>query len=379
MFRLLPILVAFLLLVTPATASAACKPLGMNLGVWFTQYWWPDWENPDPVTWASNMFVPAVDLTRLQNYKFDSVRIMFNPIYWAEEEGYPAMVYAGVDLFLNAGFKVTLGMNPMVDVKTTLWDDDELLTTFATLWTTIATELSSRSTALLTLELLSEPEYHGHAAEWYVHQQELHDAVRAAAPNHTILATGHGWSTAADLVLVTPIVDDNTVYSFHFYNPYAFTFQGEASWDELEGLPYPSTVANVATAVALIDPEPSQAQLDIATAYGAAEWDRDVIEPYFLSVYNWSVTNSVEILLDEYGVRHPEAPADSLVRWGADIRYLTTKYGFKASWWAYTGERGFMDGWHQDPYGRTVNSAVVSALSSINCRPTHTMGTFNSQ
>jgi hypothetical protein len=321
----------------------------------------------------------ALDLTRLQNYGFTSVRIFFDPVYWEEEAGYPAMVYAGVDQYLAGGFQVTLGLAPTDAYRTEMQSDSDMVTALATLWTEVATELSSRSTTMLRLDLMNEPIYHGNAAAWYTDQQELHDAMRAAAPNHTIIATGHTWSTAADLVLLTPIDDANTIYSFHYYTPGEFTFQGEGGRDELYGLPYPSTPANVATAVALIEPAPGQTQLDLATAYGAAVWDRDTLEADFLSVYNWGVTNSEQVIMNEFGARKVEAPAASIKSWVADVRYLTRKYGIERSWWSYTLDtRGFMDGPNQDPAERTVNTAIEDALAAEDCNGTHTIGTFDS-
>src|SRR5437868_2469280 len=91
-----------------------------------------------------------------------------------------------------------------------------------------------------------------------IHQPGLHhlrptivaQQIRSVAPNHTIIACGARWSGLEDLLPLQPLALANIIYTFHDYEPFAFTHQG-ATWTDptvqpLRNVPYPSTPENIA-------------------------------------------------------------------------------------------------------------------------------------
>jgi hypothetical protein len=61
---------------------------------------------------------------------------------------------------------------------------------------------------------------------WYGIQAKLITAIRAGAPKHTIIASGHRWSGLAEMLALEPYNDANVIYNFHYYDPFPFYASG---------------------------------------------------------------------------------------------------------------------------------------------------------
>jgi hypothetical protein len=109
---------------------------------------------------------------------------------------------------------------------------------------------------------------------WYGIQGKLIAAIRAAAPNHTIIASGHRWSGLSEMLFLEPYADANIIYNFHFYEPFAFTHQG-ATWAGpnlpfYKNVPYPSSPQAVQALLNTIEDEPARYNL---LRYGEDNWN----------------------------------------------------------------------------------------------------------
>lgn len=62
---------------------------------------------------------------------------------------------------------------------------------------------------------------------WAEQLRCLYDAVRSVAPKHTLIVSGTNYASIDGLVSIdaTPF-DTNTIFVFHYYEPFLFTFQG---------------------------------------------------------------------------------------------------------------------------------------------------------
>jgi hypothetical protein len=86
------------------------------------------------------------------------------------------------------------------------------------------------------LEVTNEP-FLEHAADWWKIQEQFISAMRAAAPEFTIIAASNmrdvslanQWDQIGALTMMKPYADPNIVYNFHFYGPFFFTHQ-QAHW-----------------------------------------------------------------------------------------------------------------------------------------------------
>jgi endoglucanase len=90
---------------------------------------------------------------------------------------------------------------------------------------------------------------------------------------HAVIIGASGWNSGGDLTNFTPLADSNIIYTFHNYDPYAFTHQG-MSWTSPAYLPTQTF------------PQAGQVA---------------AINTLFANVKTWSTTHNVPVFLGEYG------------------------------------------------------------------------------
>ena len=118
-------------------------------------------------------------------------------------------------------------------------DIDTILTTgwpaYLDLVAEVATGLAPLPAAKTAFEPLNEPTIdcdtiaQGTPQAWPAMLAQLHDRARQAAPDLPLVLSGACWGGAWGLTALQPLPDPNVWWSFHSYEPFAFTHQG-ASW-----------------------------------------------------------------------------------------------------------------------------------------------------
>ena len=229
---------------------------GINLSEWFAQVW-------DPKGYTKEHFqswnTPA-DIALIKSMGFDHVRLSVNPqpMMDAARQNDGTAEYFGylddaVKMILDAGLAVEIDMHPDSDFKERLTKDTEPVERYADFWSMVARHYASWDPERVFFEILNEPEFKD-AYRWYGVEAKLAAAIRRAAPQHTIIATGARWDDDDDLVFLEPLPDSNVIYVFHFYEPHIFTHQGATwgayYWHWLKGLHYPSSPENAAQVAA---------------------------------------------------------------------------------------------------------------------------------
>jgi hypothetical protein len=115
-------------------------------------------------------------------------------------------------------------------------------------------------------------------------------------PRHTVIATGHEWSSVDDLVALEPLADGNVVYNFHFYDPFTFTHQsatwGDPAWSHISGVPYPSSPEAVQPMLASVADERAR---ESVIAYGRQRWDTGKLEARLLRAANWAMRHKPDL------------------------------------------------------------------------------------
>src|ERR1043166_3130955 len=153
-------------------------------------------------------------------------------------------VERAIDMILGAGLAVVVDIHPSDEFKLRMNRDERGVEAFAKFWRAFASHLSKRDPEFVFLEVINEPMVED-GYRWYGIQGKLIAAIRAGAPNHTIIASGHRWSGLSEMLFLEPYSDTNIIYNFHFYEPFAFTHQG-ATWAGpnlpfYKNVPYPSS------------------------------------------------------------------------------------------------------------------------------------------
>jgi endoglucanase len=192
--------------------------------------------------------------------------------------------------------------------------------------------------------------------DWPEQLSVIYNIARQAAPKHTMIVAGSCWDRIEGLVRLDGTkFDQNTIFSFHYYEPFVFTHQG--FWGSLKfleyiwRLPYPPDSTSFEEFMLTVE-QHIRAAPDLSEderAHLAKEasknlhnyfvnWKVANIETDFTNVQKWASRYGIEpgrVLLGEFGAMKDiygykgAAPADRM-RWLSDVRTAAERFGY--SW-----------------------------------------------
>src|SRR5215813_5125345 len=334
---------------TPATTSAQEKPLdlaaraghlrrGVNLSHWFSQA--ANYSKTHLETHTT-----AQDIALIKSMGFDHVRFPIEPAPLLADTPDPSIlnttylqyVDRALDMILAAGLAVVIDIHPSDEFKLRMNRDERGVEAFAKFWRAFASHLSKRDPEFVFLEVINEPMVED-GYRWYGIQGKLIAAIRSAAPNHTIIASGHRWSGLSELLFLEPYSDANIIYNFHFYEPFAFTHQG-ATWAGpnlpfYKNVPYPSSPEAVQAVLDTVQDEPARYNL---LRYGEDRWDAARIDRELGLAAAWAAKHHVYITCNEFGAFRKVVRASDRVVWLHDMRVALEKHGIGWTMWDYAG------------------------------------------
>jgi endoglucanase len=240
-----------------------------------------------------------------------------------------------LDSMRAAGLAVILDWQAREETKQRLATDEAFVVQAAALWHAMARHLAGRDPGWLFLETLNEPARAQTAAQWYTMQRRFIEAIRSAAPRHTIVAGGPRWSGVDDLVGLSPYDQGNLVYNFHFYEPMVFTHQG-AGWPDMglepiAGLRYPTEPDSMRENLERIGDGRGRRHLE---AYAA---DRAWVERRLGEAAAWARLHGRPITCNEFGVYTRATPPADRLAWLRDVRETCERLGIGWTMWDYAG------------------------------------------
>src|SRR5271168_3647264 len=238
---------------------------GVNLSMWYAQA-------PDYTAERLDTYTTPEDFRLIKSLGFDHVRLPINPEpLIADNTGLPAnrIVTLRPDAMARldhtiaditaAGLIVLLDIHPDKPYAETLAQGEQGVASFLAFWKVFAAHYAGTDPSKVYFEILNEPAMADNA-RWSSIQARAVALIRPIVPQHTLIATGAEWGGIPGLLATQPLHDDNILYSFHDYDPMAFTHQG-ASWAgpglvTLRNVPYPSSPETLAPLVtAQTDPK----------------------------------------------------------------------------------------------------------------------------
>ena len=263
-----------------------------------------------------------------------------------------------LDQLLGAGLAVIVDWHAREETKDRLSHDDQLVAQAVALWGALARHLANRDPEQVFLEIMNEPAGKMSLERWTSIQNQLFTAMRAGAPRHTIIATGHRWSGVDELLQLQPLADTNVVYNFHFYEPMVFTHQS-AAWPDMGlepivGLNYPAENNNKAANLERVGSGKGRGHLLNYTA------DRAGLEARLALAIDWAKKYAVPITCNEFGVYTKVSPPLDRYRWLRDVREICEAHNIGWTMWDYAG--GFRVALNSAPGLRTLDAACVEAL-----------------
>ncbi|MGI9350914.1 MAG: glycoside hydrolase family 5 protein [Rhizobiaceae bacterium] len=380
-----------------AEASSFKVKRAINIATWFT---WPRYEAAPKtgIEWPpySEQFkLPArAELAALEKAGFDTVRLPVDPAPFflfvgARKEFVFNRLEQAISLIQSIGLKVIVDVHPNSRHKT--WGqyavvaglETPAFNAYAKTIAEFAIRLEPFGTNKIALELINEPRLECKDSE--VHKlvainKRLIQLVRKKSPDMTLVVSGGCASSIEGLLSVNPTAfqDDNLIYTFHFYEPFAFTHQGATfiPWTEkyLGAVAWPGHPQNaertlkqseemVAADKSLGIVERATTHANVAVAimqYYSAYHNRDSITRRLGLVAGWAEKHHIlssSIFLGEFGAIKT-APCSDRITWVRDVRKTAEDYGFSWAIFNLQGPFSIFD----DPQTRNLDSGLLAAL-----------------
>lgn len=219
---------------------------GVNLGGWFSQV--DCIEEKDPVGFPGILehirtFLTTSDFKRIREAGFNHVRLpvdYFNlfetgnlkpktEIFELLDKALKDIQAADLDVILDLhkcpGHDFHLGCS----TEQAFFVDPAARKGTCDIWSYMAERYSNEPRVMM--ELLNEPAA-SDSKIWDKVKNEVFWAIRKHAPKNTIVVGSNKWNSAREFEFLTPMDDDNAIYSFHTYTPVTFTHQGAAWIDD---------------------------------------------------------------------------------------------------------------------------------------------------
>ncbi len=310
---------------------------GVNASMWFAQA--KDY-SPDRL----RSYTTADDMALMYTMGFDHVRLSVDGdelLRGAPANALNATFLSELDFavhtMLKDGLRVIVDVHPSDDFKRRLRTDNAAVARFCALWSALAGHYASTDPDKVFFEVLNEPEFENEQ-QWAAVQMRAIAAIRHAAPHHTIIATARRYSGLQDLLTLQPVADTNVIYTFHDYEPFAFTHQG-ATWANdqvkpLRGVPYPSSPEDVAP---IVSQEQQLADQYWITQYGLDRWDSARIQSELSFAAKWGALHHVPVYCGEFGVYQRFSDPAMRAAWLRDMRMALEAAGIGWAVWDYQG------------------------------------------
>lgn len=325
-------------------AELTARPLkrGINLSHWYAQ-----WGSYDESRLAT--YITDDDVKLIAQMGFDHVRLtLSDTIVFTQTPGVlntPNLerLKQRIQRFLDANVAVIVDLHPEDPYKVALRDDPKALDKFVADWGALAGAMKAFDPKRVLLEVINEP-YPNEGAYWRSIQKRAIDAIRTAAPQHTIIANPGGWTGIQDLVKFKPYEGlTNVLYTFHCYDPHIYTHQA-AEW----GWPIAARVKNIdwplkpgvgeATAQKTAKPGDTDAFGHVKWLIDHGELTEKWLTDRIAGVAQWQRQNgNVAVYAGEFGVYQKSAPPESRLRWLKTTRTAFESHGWGWAMWDYAG------------------------------------------
>ena len=312
---------------------------GVNLGGWFSQV--DCIEEKDPIGFPGvvehiKTFLGTNDFKRIHDAGFNHVRLpvdyfnLFKGSDFKPDEEIFALLDKALKDIQDADLDVILDLHkcPGHDFhlasnhEQAFFADANARKDTRKIWAFMAERYSSMPRVMM--ELLNEPAA-SDSKVWDKVKDEIFWEIRKHAPKNTIVVGVNKWNSAREFEFLTPLDDDNAIYSFHTYTPVTFTHQGAAWIDDpffkIER-PWPGDYAA---------PEAGgTTRLDVE--YG--KWDKARLQASIQNALDFRAKYDLPVSCNEFGV-YVQVPRKYQLAWMRDFLDILRDADVGYSYWNY--------------------------------------------
>ncbi|MDR0878289.1 MAG: glycoside hydrolase family 5 protein [Treponema sp.] len=259
--------------------------------------------------------------------------------------------------------KIILDNHSFDPIADTANDIGEIL---VPVWTQTAEHFKDRSGYVL-YEILNEPHGIG-AARWGEIQKQVIAAIRTIDTVHAIIVGGVEYNSINALASLPVYDDDNLIYTFHFYDPYVFTHQGE-NWGSpptlanLKGVPFPYGAHSMPVIPnELKESSGSWVEGNLNYSY-ANDSKTDALAASLDKAVAFSAgRGNVPLFCGEFGAYMINSLKEDRVRWYKTVTKLLSARNIMRTSWDYYGGFGLFNTTGGGNFNSDLNEDVVRAL-----------------
>jgi endoglucanase len=333
------------LLAAPRSWAADVPPPslkhGISLSNWFTD--------------SGRQPLVARDFDQIRAAGFDHVRIPVNPesLGFSLYDGESGRVLfdfddldAAIGMARDHGLTAIVDIRPSDGMMTQIEQDPRAEVGLTALWQHIAEHYKPYSTTTVVFELLDEPRFKGAGAQYRMMIGDVVAAIRQVAPLNTLVVDLPKSATLDGFDDFVQLPDSNTIYAFHFYEPYIVTHQGlkvapvfGRALRYFRGLPYPSQSVNAGTNYAPDAGDTDEMKKELGD-YTLASWDAGHVAGRIKVAADWAAANHQRVICTEFGVARRFIDPASRYQWVADTRKALEAAGIGWTLWDYTDTFG---------------------------------------
>lgn len=315
----------------PPADRLALLRRGVNITAWFR---YPASQDPA----ALRGYLGGIAIEGLRRAGFTFVRLPVDPALLANP-AVPAILDVAIRRLVDAGLGVVVSLHP-ASWKLETSEPDRIALHDA--WRRLGSVLARFGPERVFAELLNEPVFPNDPAGWQRLQRAVLATARAALPRHTIVLTGHDWSSIAGLAAMTPEPDPNVVYTFHLYEPSDLT--SLAAWRQgldraaLARLPFP--VRDQAACERIATGVPDSTTAGMMRFYCAQGWSESRLRERIDIAAGWSRRHNVPVFCGEFGAARA-LNAEARLNWMRAVRLACEANGMGWALWGYDDVMGF--------------------------------------
>jgi endoglucanase len=314
---------------------------GVNLSYWFTD------SGREPMV--------ARDFDQIRAAGFDHVRIPVNPesLGFSLYDGESGRVLfdfstldAAVGMARDHGLSAILDIRPSEGLMAQIEQDPRSEVGLIALWQHIADHYKPYSTSTIVFELLDEPRFKAAGSQYRMLIGDVVAAIRQVTPKNTLIVDLPKSATLDGFDDFVQLPDDNTIYAFHFYEPYIVTHQGlkaapvfGRALRYFRNLPYPSQAVNAGTNYAPDGADTDEVKKELGD-YTLANWDAGHIAGRIKVAADWAKANHQRVICTEFGVARRFIDPASRYQWIADTRKALEANNIGWTLWDYTDAFG---------------------------------------
>lgn len=293
------------------------------------------------------------DIRLIKSMDFEFVKLLINPAVFQTGRGlnfgnmwyFEQIVNFGVEQRLP----VVVCIHPENEFKIECLQDKAKFENLLGFYRELAVYIARRwNPDQLAIQLMTEPFGSSSKADdwnyWDTLQHRIWKVVRQFMPAHTMILSGDMTGQIEGLCDITPVIDANVMYSFTFYEPHIFSFQG-GSWQPggiqyLKEIPYPSNPDIVSSMQNYLSAVPEQSKAAMKAEierYAVENWNRDRLKARMQQLVDWNQYyggGRLKIWCAEFGC-YQGANAVDRCRYIQDMRSLFDANHIGWSYWSY--------------------------------------------